>query len=161
MSRTPSLLVRCEAGATTAAPGLVWCLGMAFGLRLVSLEQFLIVAGYPRWLGEVVEVLVQYGIPVLWAATDGAIFRATAGMRHFRLAFRRPGGRRAGHLRCFLRIILGVVFFPLFPFSMITSALDRYGRTLADLVAGTMVASLKRAQDPPGLHGKGDEEERR
>jgi len=64
---------------------------------------------------------------------------ATLGMSLEGTAFRACPAGRIGPVRCFLRVLLGVLLVPLLPVSVAIMLTDRYRRSLADVICGTTV----------------------
>ena len=124
-----------------------------FGLYLV-LWLLCVVFMQGEWLGWFAGP-IGYGAPILAITVDGAVRRATFGMRMTWLQIGGRSGRRIGFWCCLGRILLGFALLPLLPVSAVVSLIDRRGRTLADLICGTCVWASPRlptALEPRGFH---------
>jgi len=137
---------RVEAAATTAVPTFLAALGLMYIMRvLVPLPQ--LIGSRSSEATEYAVTLITWGIPVLCVAIDGAIFRATYGMRKRMIRITRTDGTEVSGLRSFTRVLIGLALIPLSPISLICAIVDRDRRTLADRLCGTSVRMSHRDPD--------------
>jgi uncharacterized RDD family membrane protein YckC len=134
------LVTRADVAATTFVPMLIWSFGWSLVLLTVfPVEDILLKIGQPKWIADGAVIVILYVLPIACIVIDGAVYRATFGMRRFGLTFRLANGSQAGRLRCLLRIVAGGVLLPLLPVSVILGVWRGRGTTLADILVGTRV----------------------
>ncbi len=91
------------------------------------------------WITGVVIIYVIVALPAVCNAGFSVWRRATLGMWIENTTFRACPAGRIGALRCYLRVIAGVLLVPLLPVSIAIMLTDRYKRSLADVICGTTV----------------------
>jgi uncharacterized RDD family membrane protein YckC len=89
----------------------------------------------PVWAG----IALIYVVPVVWLAVNGAVHRATFGMRVMSIHIGSGDGGAISFWRCFTRILLGIALLPLMPVSLLMAGFDSRHRMLADRICGTAV----------------------
>jgi hypothetical protein len=131
---------RAEAAFTTALIVVVmgaivaWLVGTA-----LPVDQFMRAAGVNAGVADACAGFFVFGIPVAWMLFDGALRRATYGMRKRNLIFRKGEGQDITFWPCCARILVGILLLPVIPVSAVLAVFDARHRTAADLLCGTGV----------------------
>ena len=133
---------RFEAVITTAVPvGLFIVVAFWASGTVVPIDEYLQHYGLSVYQSDCLSSIVIISLPFLWIVFDGLLPRATYGMRKRGLRFGNINGGPINGWRCALRIIMGIIFIPLFPASWIIAIMDERNRTIADRVCKTAVWS--------------------
>ena len=131
---------RIEAACTTFLPvflaivALVYLVGVVVPIDDLVRKSSLDPKVADRWV-----IFACIGIPIAFLILDGAEKRATYGMRVRNLRYGDPSGSEITYFRGALRVAAGVLLLPLVPLSFVICCIDQQGRTLADLICGTIV----------------------
>ena len=140
MDQVATLISRFEAGISTAIPVILWSFIALWGINTIfPFDIYLAQYGLSKWHSEVLSVAVVLTLPLFWVILDGSIARATYGMRKRNIRFGNPDGMQINIGRCIIRIVAGIVLFPLFPISLMIALMDKRHRTIADRLCKTVV----------------------
>jgi hypothetical protein len=136
-------LRRVEAALTTLVYALL--LGLIAAVLLIVFFPFdhhLVVRGWtPRQANRINWGLI-FSITLLIFAVDGALHKATYGMRSRCIQFSMEDGQAISRCRAFLRVIVGILLIPVMPISIFLAIRDKQHRTLADFICGTTVVLI-------------------
>ncbi len=134
------LVTKVDAAFATVVYFYIIALVMTFLVNSIFvLEVRLPQLGLTDFQSNCVYVLLLFVVPFLCVCIEGACSGATSGMRGRRIRFGDADGRPISWGRCFARIAMGLILFPLIPVSFRLALRDENRRTIPDRICKTVV----------------------
>src|SRR5437899_1285822 len=137
MNMIAPLSRRFSAAMSTCVLIVVWLLFSVWFFSFpLPLSEILRRCGAPFLVARWLPPAIVFGIPSAWYVLDGAVNRATYGMRRARIRFCSIDFSEAAFEACLLRLMAGVLTMPISPILGLAALFDSRRRTLVDLVSG-------------------------